>query len=250
MLNTARVNYRLLINGLDVDANVFDNNIATEFPINHWLIPGKNILSAILIPDEENGKLHKRARISAEIFVRDLDISHHDTLTSVAVLETPEINEDPDAPVELFFSDFFMVEHKFNTVLVQKEKESPDLEDVSRLILKEYQKIQNNIERRDVNALMELCKVKIEEVSRLMFMDEQEYKKEMQHSFEEGIIGNNNKFYPVKPLGLNFRSVGNIYYAVNEFEKSPIMVYNEAEDITTYFEFMFYYNGEKMIVVR
>lgn len=249
MLNTARVNFRLLINGIDVDSEMFDRNIATQFPINQWLIPGQNIISAVFFPNEETGKLHSRARVSAEIFVRDLESIDNKT-TSIVLLETPEVNEDPDAPLELFFSAFFTVAQIFNTVLMQKEKNSPDLKNVSQLILKEYQKIQSNIERRDINALMELCKVKTEELSRLMFINEEEYKKEMQTFFEEGIMSPYNKFYPVKPQGLNFRGVGNIFYAVNEFEKSPIMVYNEAEDVTTYFEFMFYYDGEKMIVVR
>lgn len=247
-LESRSVGCELLVNDITVLSTEYPTTIS-KFPINPWLISGRNTFSIRMLPVDSATRNHPEwtdASMYCKVTISGPEVNGRPTTTLA------EAEVKPSGPDSVLSKDgSFTITLEYPTPpWTQSGKIGRDIA-TQKKILRKYKEFHRLLEKKDLDGVMKFSSAKFNEYAKSMY--HAEFESEMKNSFKEQFAT------PGELIGIDVQEKNGLRYKYyhgdrlvsisNDEDRSIIQYYDSDEGVTTEYPLFFYFDGKEFVLI-
>ncbi len=250
-INAISACFDIKINDIPLYADNEGKPTSVEFPINHLLINGINILQVSVSPAKHESEFVDHTKTNFEIYYRDInDVRENRQLLASA--EFPDYHNDEKLKQSVisskkeFKATLLLDAPLWSTSPVLKLNEQTVSEIMD--IYKEYHKALKN---KNVDAIFRLTGIKNKVYADSVYKNLNSHLNSLRESYAETFEDPANELidFDIQVKKPELHAFGKLVTIINDENRSPLQYYNAESGITTAFPIYLCMKDKKLVVV-
>lgn len=245
-IDARNVAYELLVNGIPVlDKRNEFASINSKFPLNPWLIDGRNTFTIRILPVEPSEVDPNDAKY-CRVFISGPKAKGMPDAT----IAQAEMKPSASAPAPSKDGSFTVSLGHLAPAWAHSEKIGRDAT-TQKKILDKYREFHRLLERKNLDGIMKFSAAKFKDYSKSMY--DPDFESNKKDSFKEQFAS------PGELIGIDVQEKNGLRYEYyyddrlvsikNDEDRSIIQYYDADEGVTTQYALFFYFDGKDFVLI-
>ncbi len=250
-INTISACFDIKINDIPLYADRQGKPTAVEFPINHLLIKGLNILQVSISPAKHENEFADHSKTNFEIYSRDINDAMEKRIL-IAAAEFPDyINDEKLKKATIpskkeFLASLLLEAPLWSTAPVFKLNEQTINE-----IMTIYREYFNALKSKNTDAVFKLTRVKDKVYADTSYQSLNTHLNKLREDFKEIFEDPANQHidFDIQKKKPELHAFGKLITIMNDENRSPLLFYNGDTGVSTSYKIYLCMKDEKLTIV-